>query len=85
MLKELLTAFGSIPGVLIPNDEVICAVQKETGLKESAIRVRGRGNLFRSGQGAAYEHQNGCIFRRGMDTMPSLGRPGGVEIPSNFL
>ena len=64
MIKKLFLAFGYIPGMLIYYDEIVCAVQKEADLKKSAIKMRGRGNLFRSGQGIPDEHQYGCMLRR---------------------
>ena len=65
IIKKLFLAFGYIPGILIYNDEVIiCSIQKEADLKKSAIKMRGRGNLFRSGQGTPDKHQYCCMLRR---------------------
>ena len=64
IIKKLFLAFGYIPGMLIYNDEVICAVQKEADLKKSAIKMKGRCNLFRSGQGAPDEHKYSSMLRR---------------------
>ena len=63
IIKKLFLAFGYILSMLIYNDEIVCAVQKEADLKKSAIKMRGRGNLFRSGQGTPNEHKYSMLRR----------------------
>ena len=78
--KKLFSALESIPGMLIYD----CNPEKG-GSEIFGHRSGMYGNLFRSCQGATDEHQDGCVLRRRMYIIPFLRRPGGIEIPTNFL